>query len=102
GASQGVVISGHTEETPTADGSDLVTITGDGQRLSIAAKQQPLALVAMAVADVLGVPLDLDYAAGELVAVNVIDLAAEDAVLGISPNMRLHMRVDLSRAERTP
>ena len=102
GASQGVVISGHTEETPTADGRDPVTITGDARQLSIAAKQQPLALVAMAVADVLGVTLDMTYPAGELVEVSVTDLPAEDAVLGISPNVRLHVRVDLSRAERTP
>ncbi len=52
GVSQGVVITGHTEETPTADGSDPVTISGDAHQLSIAAKQQPLALVAMAVADI--------------------------------------------------
>jgi hypothetical protein len=102
GVSQGVVISGHTEETPTADGSDPVTISGDAQRLSIAAKQQPLALVAMAIADVLGVTLDMTYPAGELVEVSVTNLPAEDAVLGISPNVRLHVRVDLSRAERTP
>jgi len=102
GVSQGVVISGHTEETPTDDGSDPVTIAGDAQRLSITAKQQPLALVAMAVADVLGVTLDLTYAAGEPVDVSVINLPAEDAVLGISPNIRMHVRVDLSGAERTP
>ena len=102
GVSQGVVISGHTEETPNDDGSDPVTISGDAQRLSIAAKNQPLALVAMAVADVLGVTLDLTYPAGEPVDVRVTNLPAEDAVLGISPNLRMHVRVDLSRAERTP
>jgi hypothetical protein len=102
GVSQGVVISGHTEETPTADGSDPVTISGDAHQLSIAAKQQPLALVAMAVADILGITLDMDYPAGELVEVSVASLPAEDAVLAISPNVRLHVRVDLSRAERTP
>ncbi len=44
----------------------------------------------------------MNYPAGELVEVNVTSLPAEDAVLGISPNVRLHVRVDLSRAERTP
>jgi hypothetical protein len=102
GVSHGVVISGHTEETPTDDGSDPVTVSGDSNRLSIAAKNQPLALVAMAVADTLGVTLDMNYPAGELVLVNVTNLPAEDAVLSISPNIRLHLRVDLSRAERTP
>lgn len=102
GVSQGVVISGHTEETPNGDGSEPVTISGDAQRLSIAVKEQPLALVAMVVAETLGVTLDLDYPAGEPVAVSVTNLPAEDAVLGISPNVRMHVRVDLSRAERTP
>jgi hypothetical protein len=102
GVSHGVVISGHTEETPTDDGKDPVTVSGDAQRLSIAAKNQPLSLVAMIVADTLGVTLDMDYPAGELVLVDVADLPAEDAVLSISPNLRLHVRVDLSAAERTP
>ncbi|MEO6011575.1 MAG: hypothetical protein ABIU38_26280 [Vicinamibacteraceae bacterium] len=102
GASQGVVISGHTEETPTDDGKDPVTISGDTHQLSIAAKNQPLSLVAMAVADTLGVTLDMTYPAGELVVVSVTNLAAEDAVTSISPNVRLHLRVDLDRAERTP
>jgi hypothetical protein len=79
-----------------------VTITGDIHQLSIAAKQQPLALVAMAVADVLGVTVDMTYGAGEPVEVSVTSLPAEDAVLSISPNLRLHVRVDLARAERTP
>ena len=100
GASQGVVISGHTEET--ASDGEPVTISGDQHQLSIAAKNQPLALVAMMVADVLGVTLDLNYPAGELVVVDISKLPAEDAVLSISPNVRLHVRVDLSRAERTP
>jgi hypothetical protein len=102
GASQGLVISGHTEETPTDDGSDPVTIAGDTHQLSIKAKNQPLALVAMAVADTLGVQLEMTYPAAEPVAVSVTNLPAEDAVIGISPNVRLHVRVDVSRAERTP
>jgi hypothetical protein len=102
GVSHGLVISGHTEETPTDDGKDPVTISGDIHQLSIAARNQPLGLVAMAVADTLGVTLDMNYPAGELVLVNVTNLPAEDAVLSISPNVRLHVRVDLSRAERTP
>jgi len=100
GASQGVVISGHTGET--ASDGEPVTITGDLHQLSIAAKNQPLALVAMMVADMLGVTLDLNYPAGELVVVDVDKLPAEDAVLSISPNIRMHVRADLSRAERTP
>lgn len=102
GASQGLVISGHTEETPTSDGSDPVTISGDTHQLSIQARNQPLALVAMAVADTLGVPLEMTYQAGELVVVSATNLPAEDAVIGISPNVRLQVRVDVSRAERTP
>jgi hypothetical protein len=102
GVSQGMVISGHTEETPTDDGSDPVTIAGDTHQLSITAKNQPLALVAMAVADTLGVPLEMTYPAGELVVVSVTNLPAEDAAIGISPNVRLQVRVDVSQAERTP
>ena len=43
----------------------------------------------------------MDYPAGELVEVSVVDLPAEDAVLGISPNVAA-VRVDLAQAERTP
>ena len=102
GAAHGVVISGHTEETAPDDGKDPVTVSGDARRLSIAATDQPLALVAMVVAGTLGVTLDVEYPAGELVAVEVTDAPAEDAVLNLSPNVRLHLRVDLGAAERTP
>jgi hypothetical protein len=102
GVSQGVVISGHTEETPTDDGKDPVTVSGDAQRLSIAARNQPLSLVAMIVADTLGVSLEMEYPAGELVTVGVTDVPAEDAVLAISPSVRLQVRVDLAAAERLP
>jgi hypothetical protein len=102
GASQGLVISGHTEETPTDDGSDPVTVSGDVHQLSIKARNQPLSLVAMVLGDTLGITVDMTYAANELVLVNVTSLPAEDAVLSVSPNLGLHVRVDVSRAERTP
>lgn len=99
GASEGVLIEGHTEEP--AD-SEPLKVSGDKHLLTIAATKQPLSLVAMAIGDVLGVPVDLQYAASDLVDAELTNAPAEEAVVGLSAKVRLVVRVDVTRADRTP
>src|SRR6185503_4761874 len=59
GASQGVVIEGNTEDVPKKPEEDPLLVTGDRRFLSLRSKEQPLALVARAMGDVLGIPVEL-------------------------------------------
>jgi hypothetical protein len=99
GVSQGVVISGHTEETPRPmaairSRSPTRTSCRSPPSSGAGARRDGRRRRARRHAD-------MDYPAGELVEVSVVDLPAEDAVLGISPNVAA-VRVDLAQAERTP
>jgi hypothetical protein len=100
GASQGLMIQGHTEEPSASE--DPVVVTGDARGLTVKATKQPLALVAMFVSDILGVQLEMQYDAVEPVEIDAQNLSPEDVVTSLSPNARLHVRVDLSRGDRTP
>jgi hypothetical protein len=102
GASQGLVIEGNTEDVPKAPEEDPLLVTGDRNHLSVRSRQQPLALVARAMGDVLGIPVDVKYDATELVTVNLTNGVAEETALAVSPNVRVFVRVDLNLAERTP
>ena len=102
GATQGLLIMGHTEENPANATEDPVKVSFDANGLSVRARRQPLALVAMAVADALGVQLELADAAEQIVDVDVENASVEDGVASLSPHARLLVRVDLSRSERTP
>jgi hypothetical protein len=101
GPSQGVLITGHTETTD-GNGDDPLSITGDRGLLSLTVRKQPLPIVAMALGDVLGVPVEIQFEAADLVDAQVRQMPAEDVVAGLSPNLRLYVRVEVIRLERTP
>ncbi len=99
GASEGVLIEGHTEEP--AD-SEPLKVAGDRHSFSITSVKQPLGVVAMAVGALLGVPVELGDVANDTIDVDLTNVPAEDAIVGLSPKVRLTVRVDVTRAERTP
>lgn len=101
GMSQGLLITGHTEDTTKSPADDPLKVFGDKNRLTITSKQQPLSVVVMAIADVLGVPVDITYDAAEAVDTDIRDRPPEQAIPELSPNVRLYVRVDVSRFEKT-
>ena len=101
GMSQGLLIEGHTEDTPKSEEEDPLRVTGDKNLISIVVKKQPLNIVARAIADVIGVPVDVRYDASELIELDVRNARPEELLPRISPNVRLFVRVDVNRAERT-
>jgi hypothetical protein len=101
GQSQGLLITGHTEESPESSPEDPLQVTGDRNLLTIKVAQQPLALVAMAIGDVVGVPAEIQAAETELVDADERDVAPADAILRLSPNIRLYVRVNVATGERT-
>lgn len=100
GISSGLLIEGNTEDTPTAPADDPLQVTGDTHFLSIKSKKQPLNVVARAIADVTGVPVDLRYEARELVELDLQNAPPEEVIPRISPNVSLFVRVDTARLER--
>lgn len=99
GAASGVLIQGNTED-PTPDQKDALRIALDFNQLTIVAARQPLAVILAAAAETLAVPFMPDYPGGEVVTMSVTD-RPEFALLKLSPNVRVRVRADLYRNERT-
>ena len=100
GSVAGMLISGHTEDiggTP----NDPITLALDGDRLSLSVRAQPLAVVLRILGETLNVPVDLDAEGAQLLNVDLRLLRVEDAVLRLSPDLRLQVRADLYRGTRT-
>lgn len=101
GTSQGLMISGNTEDTgqPPAD-APLRIIYNKG-RLTVFAKQQLLIAVVMAIADELGVPAEIKYQSREVIDANVKETSNIDETLaGLSENVRVYVRTDANRLEK--
>jgi hypothetical protein len=104
--SQAMLIEGHTEEgletQETAPKEQPLRITYERSALTVKAKQQPLSVVLYKIANELGIPLELKGDSGEVVDLDINKSPLEDAVLRMSPNVRLYVRADLQRLERRP
>lgn len=70
--------------------------------LTLKAKKQPLAVVLVKIAGEMGVPAELKYDSDEIVDINIIKAPLEEAIVSLSPNVRLYLRADLLTLERTP
>jgi hypothetical protein len=101
--SQAMLIEGNTEDTGQATADDPLQVDlDDDDHLTIKSRKQPLAAVVMTIADVLGVPAEIKYESDEIVDTELKDMLAEDAIPRLSPNVRLYVRADLTRLQRTP
>jgi hypothetical protein len=106
GSSEAMLIEGNTEDTAEESAvqrdDDPLQVDLDDNHLTIKSKKQPLAVVVMTIAEVLGVPAEIKYDSNEIVDTVIKDTPFEDAVARISPNIRLYVRADLTRSQRTP
>jgi hypothetical protein len=106
GASQSLLIEGNTEdgvESPDSEKKEEeqpLKIFYQNYHLSIKAKKQPLSLVLLKIGEELGIPVDLQDGGSVLVDADISKLPVEDAVRQLSPNIRLFVRADLTRAEK--
>lgn len=106
GSSEAMLIEGNTEDTAEQSevqrDDDPLQVDLDDSHLTIKSKKQPLAVVVMTIAEVLGVPAEIKYDSNEIVDTEIKDTPFEDAIARISPNIRLYVRADLTRSQRTP
>ena len=104
--SQAMLIEGNTEEgldTPEAPPKEQpLRVTYERSALTVKAKRQPLSVVLYKIANEMGIPFDLKGDSAEVVDLDINKSSLEDAVLRISPNVRLYVRADLLRQERRP
>jgi len=68
--------------------------------LSVKAKKQPLALVLLKIGEELGIPVDIQGDAKDIVDTEITKQSVEDVVRKLSPNIRLFLRADLLHSER--
>jgi len=104
--SQAMLIEGNTEdgvETPeSAQKEQPLKVTYERSALTVKAKQQPLSVVLYKIANELSIPFDIKGDAREVVDLDINKASLEDAVVRMSPNVRLYVRADLRRLERRP
>ena len=106
GSSEAMLIEGNTEDTAEESAvqrdDDPLQVDLEDNHLTIKSKKQPLAAVVMTIAEVLGVPAEIKSDSNEIVDTVIKDTPFEDAIARISPNIRLYVRADLTRSQRTP
>lgn len=106
--SQAILIEGNTEdgvEDPKKvkkDEEEPLRVVYERNYLTVKANKQPLSVVLYRIANELGIPLEIRSDSNEVVNVDIKKLPLEDAVLQLSPNVRLYVRADLHRLERRP
>lgn len=102
GTSQGLLVMGNTEDTGKPPADAPLRITYDKGRLTVFAKQQPLIVVVMAIADEMGVPAEIKYETREVIDANVKDTAMiAETLAGLSEHVRVYVRSDANRLEKT-
>jgi len=99
--SQAFVISGNTESEDSSEDDDIQISYRNG-RLTLKAKDQPLLDVLSSISDETGVRLEAKDVTTETVSINIKDLPLDEAILKVSPHLRLYLRADLYRNQRTP
>ncbi len=108
GSSQSMLIEGHTEDgvepATEAEKKKLeeqpLRVLFQNNSLSVKARKQPLPLVLLKIGQELGIPIDIQDQHIEMVDVEISNLPVEDVVRQLSPNIRLFLRADLTRAQR--
>jgi hypothetical protein len=101
GTSQGLLVTGNTEDTGQPPANAPLRIVYDKGRLTVFAKQQPLIVVVMAIADELGVPAEIKYESREVIDANVKDTPMiEETLAGLSEHVRVYVRSNANRLEK--
>ncbi len=105
---QAILIEGDTEEgvddpkKAAEKEQQPLRISYERNYLTVKAIQQPLSVVLYKIASELGIPLEIRSDSAEMVNLDINKMPLEDAVLRLSPNVRLYIRADLQRSERRP
>lgn len=106
GSTQSMLIEGNTEDgLETEDDKQKLEeqplrVSVENSLLTVKAAKQPLSVVLLKIGEALGVPVDIQNSGSTIVDAQISKLPVEDVVRQLSPNIRLFLRADLTRAER--
>jgi hypothetical protein len=108
GSTQSLLIEGDTEEgvEPETDEErkkleeQPLKVSFANSLLSVKAKKQPLVLVLLKIGEQLGIPVDIQSQAEEIVDIELSKMSVEDVMRRLSPNIQMFLRADLTRSER--
>jgi hypothetical protein len=101
GTSQGLFVSGNTEDTGQPPKDAPLRIIYNKGRLTLFAKQQPLIAVVLSVADELGVPAEVKYESREVISADIKETPMiEEALVSLSENVRVYVRSNASGLDR--
>ena len=108
GSTQSMLIEGNTEDGVEPESDDAkkkleeqpLRIEFKDNLLSVKSKKQPLPLVLLKIGEELGIPVDIQEQNVAVVDAEISKLPVEDVLRQLSPNIRLYLRADLTRAER--
>ena len=108
GTTQSMLIEGNTEDgvEPESDEEKKrleeqpLRVEFKDNLLSVKAKKQPLAVVLLKIGEELGIPIDITEQNVAVIDTEISKLPVEDVVRQLSPQIRLFLRADLTRAER--
>lgn len=108
GSTESLLIEGDTEEGVEPENEEEkkkaeeqpLRVSYKDNNLTVKAKKQPLPLILLKIGEELGIPVDIQVDKFVIVDSDISKLTVEDAVRQLSPNIRLFMRADLTRAEK--
>lgn len=106
--SEVILIEGNTDELIAGSKpaeqpeEEPLKVSYEKNVLTVKAKKQALSVVLYKIASELGIPFEMRTDSTEVVDLDINQLPIEDAVLRLSPQVRLYVRADLQRMERRP
>ena len=108
-SAEAILIEGHTEDgvegaagTQPQPEEEPLTVVYEQNELTVKGKKQVLSVVLYKIATELGIPFEMRGESTEVVDLDINKMPIEDAVLRLSPQVRLYVRADLQRSERRP
>jgi hypothetical protein len=107
-SSEVILIEGNTEDL--VEGSkpaeqpeeEPLQVSFERNALTVKAKKQVLSVVLYKIASELGIPFEMRADSTDVVDLDINKMPLEDAILRLSPQVRLYVRADLQRMERRP
>lgn len=105
GNSDVMIIEGDTEDTGDSKDKDEdqeLKVKYEKSQLTVVAKKQPLVVVLYAIANELGVPLQVTNEVVDPISINIQKASVESALQQLGQNIRLYLRADLMTQERRP
>jgi len=101
GSVQSMLIEGNTEEGVQPESEEQpLRISFKNNLLTVKAKKQPLSLVLLKIGEEMGIPVEIQDQSVSIVDTEIAKLSIEDVVRQLSPNIRLFLRADLTRADK--